>query len=230
MLGERIKIARCKRGLSQAEIGKKMGNISRAAVSKWENGTNKPKELDLLAHILRVDINWLRYNKGAMESNGVSKYKLNNNNSKTSDISTSLNDSEVEVVLYKSIELAINNEAQTINPNYKKEQLRFSRSLLIKQNIDENNIFCFLVNDNGMKPVIPKGAIVAVNKGKQQINDGSVYAICQSDFCRLRRLYRLSNNRIRIVSYNLLEYPDEIEDSEKIKIIGKVFHCAFELD
>lgn len=47
MLGERIKIARCKRGLSQAEIGKKMGNISRAAVSKWENGTNKPKDLDL---------------------------------------------------------------------------------------------------------------------------------------------------------------------------------------
>lgn len=54
MLGEPIKIARCKRGLSQAEIGKKMGNMSRAAVSKWENGTNKPKDLDLLAHILRV--------------------------------------------------------------------------------------------------------------------------------------------------------------------------------
>lgn len=165
-----------------------------------------------------------------MESNGVSKYKLNNNNSKTSDISTSLNDSKVEVVLYKSIELAINNEAQIINPNYKKEKLRFSRSLLIKQNIDENNTFCSLVNDNGMKPVIPKGAIVAVNRSEQQINDGSVYAICQSDFSRLRRLYRLPNNRIRIASYNSLEYPDEIEDSEKIKIIGKVFHCAFELD
>ena len=54
MLGERIKLARCKRGLSQAEIGRKMGNILRTAVSKWEIGTNKPKDLDLLAHILRV--------------------------------------------------------------------------------------------------------------------------------------------------------------------------------
>ena len=227
MLGERIKIARCKLGLSQEAVGKKMGNISRAAVSKWENGTNTPKNLDLLAHILRVNINWLRYNRGSMESDGVLEHRLKNNNFKTFDINSSLDDDEVEIVLYESIELAINNEGQKMTPN---EKLRFSRSFLLKKQIDEGNVLCFPVNGNGMEPVIPEGAIVAVNTGEKRINDGSVYAICQSDFCRLRRLYRLPNNRIRIAAYNSLEYPDEIEDLEKIKIIGKVFHCSFELD
>lgn len=230
MLGERIKIARCKLGLSQEEVGKKMGNISRAAVSKWENGTNTPKNLDLLAHILRVNINWLRYNKGSMESDGVLENRLNYNNVKTFDINTGLDDDEVEIILYESIELAINNEGRIMNHDYKMEKLRFSRAFLQKKQILENNILCFPVSGNGMEPVIPKCAIVAVNTDDKRINDGSVYAICQSDFCRLRRLYRLPDNRVRIVSYNSQEFPDEIEYLDKIKIIGKVFHCSFDLD
>ena len=56
--GEFIREARKKKGLSQNDLAEKL-NITRVAVSKWENGHNLPDIVIMkeLAEILDVDIN-----------------------------------------------------------------------------------------------------------------------------------------------------------------------------
>lgn len=88
--------------------------------------------------------------------------------------------------------------------------------------------FLFLLKETA-DPIIPNGATVAVNTLQKDIRDGDFYVICQDGLSRLKILYLLSAGNIRIVSYNSEEFPDEIDDTKNIQIIGQVFHCSFEM-
>lgn len=59
-LGERIRAARLKRGMSQERLADAMG-VSKGAVSQWESNATSPRReyLSPLAEILGVTINWL---------------------------------------------------------------------------------------------------------------------------------------------------------------------------
>lgn len=59
-IGERITALRKERGISQAELAKRM-DISRQAVSKWENGSSVPdtERLIQLAEILGTEVEYL---------------------------------------------------------------------------------------------------------------------------------------------------------------------------
>ena len=64
-LSSRIKKARIKAGISQAELARRM-NISRASVSIWESGGNVSQENILkLSSLLRVTPEWLQYDVSA---------------------------------------------------------------------------------------------------------------------------------------------------------------------
>lgn len=64
-LSSRIKKARVKAGISQAELARRMA-ISRASVSIWESGGNVSQENILkLSSLLRVTPEWLQYDVSA---------------------------------------------------------------------------------------------------------------------------------------------------------------------
>ena len=64
-LSGRIKTARTKSGISQAELARRM-NISRASVSIWESGGNVSQDnIIKLAGLLKVTPEWLQYDVSA---------------------------------------------------------------------------------------------------------------------------------------------------------------------
>jgi transcriptional regulator with XRE-family HTH domain len=81
-LGERVRIARQRSGLSQDAVAKRLG-LQRPAVSEIEAGRRKVKsaELALLADIFHVSMEWLASGKGDSPSKlevaarGLSKLK-----------------------------------------------------------------------------------------------------------------------------------------------------------
>ncbi|WP_392565700.1 helix-turn-helix transcriptional regulator [Utexia brackfieldae] len=225
MLGNRIQQARKRLKISQTDIGKKVG-VSKAAVSKWESGENDPKDIDLLAKALNVNINWLRTGRGAMDIEGAAVIDISSNVEEW-DL-TPLHDDEVEVPYYKSIELAASHGI-TMDNDYNGYKLRFGKSFFRRKDVQKEHVVCFPASGNSMEPVIPNGAVVAVNTARKDIIDGDIYAICQDGLCRIKRLYRLPGDQVRIVSYNAEEHPAEIAKIPEIEIIGRVFHCSFEL-
>jgi len=64
-LSSRIKQARIKSGISQAELARRM-DISRASVSIWESGGNVSQDnIIKLASLLKVTPEWLQYDVSA---------------------------------------------------------------------------------------------------------------------------------------------------------------------
>lgn len=64
-LSSRIKSARMKSGISQAELARRM-DISRASVSIWESGGNVSQEnIIKLSGLLKVTPEWLQYDVSA---------------------------------------------------------------------------------------------------------------------------------------------------------------------
>lgn len=70
-LGDRIKLAREARGLSQEALGDKFG-ISKQAVYEWERGDASPQSdrLPLLRRALRVTFSWLMAGEGPPPDEG----------------------------------------------------------------------------------------------------------------------------------------------------------------
>ncbi|WP_392564608.1 helix-turn-helix transcriptional regulator [Orbus wheelerorum] len=227
MLGDRIKQARLTAGLTQPDIAQKL-SVSKAAVSKWEKGENTPKELDLLAKLLNVSLNWLRTGKGQMLIQEVAMNETRAMQVDEWDDTTPLQSDEVEVPYYKSIELAAGAGA-IAEQDYNGYKLRFGKRFFRRKGVQKENVICFPARGNSMEPVIPNGATVAVDTAKRDVIDGDIYAICQDGLCRLKRLYLIPNHQIRINSFNFDEHPDEIADLSNVEIIGRVFHCSFEL-
>ncbi|GAA5104505.1 helix-turn-helix transcriptional regulator [Orbus sasakiae] len=227
MLGDRIKQARLAAGLTQPDIAQKLA-VSKAAVSKWEKGDNTPKELDRLAKLLQVDLNWLRTGKGNMQQHTTTLNEIKGIPVDEWDDVTPLQSDEVEVPYYKSIELAAG-VGCTAEPDYNGYKLRFGKRFFRRKGVQKENVVCFPARGNSMEPIIPNGATVAVDTARKEIIDGDIYAICQDGLCRLKRLYLIPNHRIRINSFNSEEHPDETADLKEVEIIGRVFHCSFEL-
>ncbi|MCR4178845.1 helix-turn-helix transcriptional regulator [Providencia vermicola] len=142
----------------------------------------------------------------------------------TWDSKTPLNDDEVEVPYYKSIELAAGHGSNggSDSNGYK---LRFSKSTLRRYGISAKDVASFPVHGDSMSPVIPNGSTVFVNQADHRIVDGGIYFIEQDGLLRIKMLYRQPGKLI-IKSYNSIDFPDEEADPKDVKIIGRIFNWS----
>lgn len=82
---------------------------------------------------------------------------------------------------------------------------------------------------DSMEPRIFDGDAVVVDTGDTTVIDGKVYAVWYEGGERIKRLYRLPGNGIRIASDNASRYPsiDLNEDqSQHVRVLGRVRHVA----
>ncbi|MBM3532698.1 MAG: helix-turn-helix transcriptional regulator [Alphaproteobacteria bacterium] len=61
-IGTRIRQAREAKGMTQEQLGKRVGPVTREAVSLWESDGARPRDarLERIAAVLDVDYDWLR--------------------------------------------------------------------------------------------------------------------------------------------------------------------------
>lgn len=141
------------------------------------------------------------------------------------DDDTPLDDDDVELPLFKEIELAAGNgAAHSIEINGRK--LRFSKATLRTAGVDMANAACATVTGNSMERLISDGATIGIDRGRTQIKDGEIYAIDHDGMLRVKYLYRLPGNGLRLRSENKDEHPDEnytAEDAQHIRVLGWVF-------
>ena len=139
------------------------------------------------------------------------------------DRNTPLNSDEVAVPFYQDIRLAAGNGFADDIADYNNFKLRFSKSTLRKQGVQYENAVCVIADGNSMEPVIPDGTTVGIDLDNKTIRDGKIYAINHGGLLRIKLLYNMPNNQIKIRSYNTDEYDDEIANLDEVSVIGKVF-------
>lgn len=139
------------------------------------------------------------------------------------DRNTPLNSDEYAVPFYQDIRFAAGNGFADDIADYNNFKLRFSKATLRKQGVQYENAVCVIADGNSMEPVIPDGTIVGIDLGNKTIRDGKIYAINHGGLLRIKLLYNMPNNQIKIRSYNTDEYDDEIASLDEVSLIGKVF-------
>ncbi|MFP2768070.1 LexA family transcriptional regulator [Oceanisphaera sp. KMM 10153] len=141
------------------------------------------------------------------------------------DDSTPLGADEVELPLYREVELAAGDGRTQVVENGG-AKLRFSRRTLSSAGVMKEHAACAYVSGNSMEPALMDGSVVGINKQDLQIRDGKVYAVDHEGMLRVKQVFRLPGGGIRLRSFNIDEFPDEEYGPgwpEYISIIGRVF-------
>lgn len=139
------------------------------------------------------------------------------------DRNTPLNNDEVAVPFYQDVRLSAGNGFADDIADYNNFKLRFSKATLRKQGVQFENAVCVIADGNSMEPVIPDGTTVGIDLGNKTIRDGKIYAINHGGLLRIKLLYNMPNEQVKIRSYNSDEHPDEIAELQDISVLGKVF-------
>lgn len=222
-LAERLALALEHAGISRADLARACG-VRQPSVSDWFSGKTKNLTgLNLMnaAAALGVRQEWLGSGKGRMLGQPYELGRIEGWDSKTP-----LDDEDVEVPLYKEVELAAGSgTSHSIEINGRK--LRFARSTLRDAGVDPALAACAKVTGNSMERLIMDGATIGIDRGRTQIKDGRIYALDHNGMLRVKYLYRMPGGGLRLHSENDSEHPDELYTAEQaakdIKVLGWVF-------
>lgn len=142
------------------------------------------------------------------------------------DDETPLGPDEIALPFFKEVELSAGKGSEVMLETDGRK-LRFGKRTLTRKGIDPSSAACVTINGNSMEPVLPHGSTAGVDKGNTRIQDGQMYAIDHDGQLRVKLLYQLPGNGLRLRSFNTDEHPDERYEGsyvmEHIRVIGKVF-------
>lgn len=230
-IGERLKKARVKAGLTQAELAEKCGwQAGQRRASHYESGRSQPSYRDLvkIARVLHTNAGYLAFGETpspTQEGQANSPdAELMTTTIEPWDSNTPLDDDEVEIPFFMEVEAAagIGSEVQmeTWGP-----KLRFAKSTLRRSGVQPENAAAVKVSGNSMEPVLPEGAVIGVDTSNTHVSDGKLYAVDHGGLLRVKMLYRVPGG-LRLKSFNEAEHPEELvkgDDLAEIRVIGRVF-------
>ena len=235
-LADRLNYAMGQRNLVQEDLATLVG-CSQTSIQKLTSGKSKTsKFLPAIARVLRIDIDWLELGTIPATAEGSPpNYRVQPRDGtpfvlgvlSTWDDSTPLDDDEVELPLYKEVEISSGLGRSAVQV-VQGRKVRFSSYTLRMAGVDLANAACATNTGNSNHPLILDRATLGIDKGMTKIIDGQIYAVDHDGLLRIKFLYRLPGGALRLRSYNREEYADEdytFDDilEQRIQIIGRVF-------
>jgi len=213
-----------------AWLAKRTGTTVKAA-NKWLNGEAQPRreKVQTISLATGVRTEWLEYGTGSMqEAQDHEKanldHHLNLGHIDAWDSETPLHPDEVEIPFFSEIELSAGNGFNNVL-DIATQKLRFNVSTLNKAGVSSDAVACCKVNGDSMEPILPNGSTVGLDTSQIKIQDGKMYAIEHGGMLRVKFLYRLPFNGLRIRSANPDHYDEELsgESAQDVRVIGRVF-------
>lgn len=235
--GQRLRDYLDSQGMSYADFAKRM-NVDPQHVNNWfKRGVPKARIFEV-ADALKLDPRWLADGMAQPPSGpakiGEHQPHYGGPDEVTPleplhpwDDKTPLDPDEVEVPLYKEVEIAAGS-GRTAVKAIEGRKLRFSYATLRAAGVDPASAFCASVNGDSMAPLINHGATIGVDRASTNIIDGEIYALEHDGMLRVKILHRMPGGAIRLRSYNSDEFPDETYTPEQIidqhiVVLGWVF-------
>ncbi|WP_280568177.1 S24 family peptidase [Chromohalobacter sp. 296-RDG] len=136
-----------------------------------------------------------------------------------------LSPDEVMLPIFREVEFSAGDGRTQVIENHGAQE-RFSLSKLSKKGVQPENAALAVAAGDSMETTILDGATLGIDKGSQHITDGKIYALDHGGMLRIKRLYRLPVGRIRVVSDNSHDYPEEVyhmNSDDAPRVIGRVF-------
>lgn len=207
-LKERLKLARKNKGMTQTEVADKSG-LTQATYSQLERGIVKSTgRIVAIANTLQVNIEWLATGEGQIPTNRQQVDGL--------VASLPLDDDEAEIPFYKDIAFACGHGAVNDDVTHETRKLRMGKRTLSNLGVMSENAFAVTARDDSMMPYVQDGDTIYIDTGRKEIKDGRIFAIRFGELCLCKRLYRLPDGGVRIVSDNAAEFPEQVATKQQI--------------
>ena len=195
-------------------------------VNNWFKRGIPMARLDEIAELLCVNSRWLRTGEGVKHP-GLASSNDETLPAHTSGHSQATDTCDIEAPFYSEA-LHPDCSGKTRVVQIPDCTVRLSCSILQALDVNPEQAICAPMIGNSMAHRIEDGSTVAIDRGLTQIVDGEIYAFEQDGMLRIKYLYRLPNNGLRVRSHNCLEYPDEIFNAaeiqaQQIRVLGWVF-------
>ncbi|WP_083970490.1 S24 family peptidase [Halomonas sp. S2151] len=232
-LKDRLKQARKARKMSQVRLAEATG-LDQTTISNLETGkVSSTSRIVQLAHALQVSPRWLATGDGSMDDNvadlkpryGQQPDELEMLNTEVIEGNEPLRPDEVMLPVFREVEFAAGDGCTQVIENHGAQE-RFSLPRLMRAGVQPENAALAVAKGDSMMPVINDGATLGIDKGSRGIQDGKIFALDHGGMLRVKRLYRMPLGRMRVVSDNADEYPEEVyavADPDAPKVIGRVF-------
>lgn len=216
--GQRLKVLRKEKKLSQEALGSLL-NISKVAVSNWENGKATPTEDNLIRLAKVLGVNSEYFMKHSEIINIYSQLNKVNKN-KVIEYSSELLGEQVSPGLDTTIELFAYKTYEGLSAGTGFSYFGDGEYTMTYFTEDISHDFASWVVGDSMEPELPNGDVVLI-KQTTFIDDGQIYAV---EFCNqtyVKKVYR-NKTYLRLVSIN--EKYDDIfaPYEENPRIIGKI--------
>jgi repressor LexA len=198
-IGERIKEARIKKGLSQTELAEKLGYKSRSSINKIEvGGRDIPRsQIVKIAEILDVTPSYLM---GWEEP---------------ADTLTVLPQDKIHMIpVFGSVAAGFGAYASSDIIEY--------IPLYIENDCDVENTICITVKGQSMYPKIEEGDRIVVRR-QDSVDNGRIAVVMIGDEAVVKRV-ECEKNKLTLISINP-EYPPRViegKDLEDVRIVGLV--------
>lgn len=237
-----VRAARFREALDEAsfgpaELARRVGIDNPQNVNNWRERGVSARKAPEVAKELGVSLEWLN-------GKNVDKRAFTTTTEPTPkaplyvleplaawDDSTPLDDDELELKLYKEVELSSGHGTllrTEVKESTSGAKLRFSRYTMRTCGVEPANAVFATNTGNSNTPLILHNASVGIDKGMTRIVEGELYALDHDGQLRIKFLQRLPGGGIRIHSFNSAEYPDEDYDADqileqRIVVLGRVF-------
>lgn len=225
-------------GISGAELARRLGLENEQNITNWKTRGVPAARISEVARELGVSREWLETGEGdqreATPPGNRAKERADSGGAGPLlmplapwDSTTPLDDGEVELPLYKEVELA-SGEGRTVVRETTDRKLRFSSATLRSCGVDPANAVFATNTGNSNFPLLLHGATIGIDKGMTRVIDGEIYALDHDGLLRVKFLSRLPGGGLRLRSFNAEEYPDEIYSfddfiEQRLRILGRVF-------
>ena len=226
-LKNRLKHARKAKGLTQKQVTEQIKGLSQSAYSQLESGKSKSTTRAIeLAHLFGVDVHWLISGEGEMTKNNDKLTPITE-----WDNGAPLDDDEAEIPFYKDIAFACGHGAVNGDAPLEGRKLRMGRRTLSNLGVMPINAFAVTACDDSMTPYVQDGDTIYIDKRRKEVKDGRIFAIRFGELCLCKRLYRLPDGGVRIVSDNAAEFPEQVATKQQIsdgkfEVIGWVWSVS----
>ena len=199
-IGDRVKLLRQKKKMTQLELAEKLGYKSKSSVAHIENGRDIPRSMVVtLADILDT----------------TPSYLMGWEDDKPADALTVLPTEKIHMIpVFGSVAAGFGAYASSDILEY--------IPLYIENNCDVENTICITVKGQSMYPKIEEGDRIVVRR-QDSVDNGRIAVVMIGDEAVVKRV-ECEKNRLTLISINP-EYPPRIiegKDLEDVRIVGLV--------
>ncbi len=225
-LGERLKLARENKSLSQQEVANRAG-MSQPTYYKIESGkTKRTTYIHELAQVLGVTPKWLTTGEGEMLSAQAQVDEL------VASLPNGISHDEIEPwrkqvwVHFYDVSFCCGDGAGYPEFEALKKTLPFDESFFRYRHLNPKHFKMIYAKGDSMAPYIQEADAVGIDVSDIEPREGEVYALFWDGDLLIKRIYKEGGGVLRLASDNK-NYRDKIVDDSNGKsliIIGRVVY------